>query len=146
MIEYEALENMIVITGASKDEVDLVIPSIIDNKQVCLIKENAFSGNNNIMSVKIPGSVKVIGEYAFSSCNKLKKVDLDEGVETIEDWAFISSPIETIDLPRSIRNIGTNAFLGTPIRKSIEDFVNHSNMKKPKFKVLNNLAKETFLC
>lgn len=140
MIEYEALENMIVITGASKDEVDLVIPSIIDGKQVCLIKENAFSGNNNIMSVKIPGSVKVIGEYAFSSCNKLKKVDLDEGVETIEDWAFISSPIETIDLPRSIRNIGTNAFLGTPIRKSIEDFVNHSNMKKPKFKTNNKCA------
>ncbi len=137
MLEYEVLENMIVITGASKDEIDLIIPSSIEDKQVCLIKENAFSGNNNIVSVRIPGSVKVIGEYAFSSCNKLKKVDLDEGVETIEDWAFISSPIESIDLPKSIRNIGTNAFLGTPIRKSIEDFLNHSNMKKPKFKTNN---------
>ncbi len=140
MLQYDVLENMVVITGATKDEINIIIPSSIDGKQVCQIKDNAFSNNNVIQSVEIPGTVKVIGAYAFSSCNKLKNVELNEGVETIEDWAFISSPIESIELPKSIRNIGSNAFLGTPIRKSIEDFVNHSNLKKPKYKTNNKCA------
>lgn len=137
MLEYETFENMIVITGCSKDEINLVIPSNIDGKAVCQIKENSFINNNYLESIVIPGSVKVIGGYAFSSCKKLKYINLEEGVETIEDWAFISSPIETINLPKSIRNIGTNAFLGTPIRKTIEDYVSHSGFKKPKYKTNN---------
>lgn len=140
MLQYDVLENMVVITGATKDEINVIIPTNIEGKQVCQIKDNAFSNNNVIQSITIPGTVKVIGAYAFSSCNKLKRVDLEEGVETIEDWAFISSPIESIELPKSIRNIGSNAFLGTPIRKSIEDFVNHSSLKKPKFKTNNKCA------
>ncbi len=140
MLQYDVLENMVIITGATKEEVDVKIPSSIEGKQVCQIKDNAFSNNNVIQSVVIPGTVKVIGAYAFSACNKLKRVNLEEGVETIEDWAFISSPIESIELPKTIRNIGTNAFLGTPIRKSIEDYINHSSLKKPKYKTNNKCA------
>ncbi len=54
--------------------------------------------------------VKKVGESAFSSCNNLKIVEISEGIEEIEDWAMSSDSLETVKLPKSLKEIKHAAF------------------------------------
>ena len=47
---------------------DIVIPSTHDGKPVKEIAENAFTEDNTITSITIPGAVRTIGAKAFKSC------------------------------------------------------------------------------
>lgn len=65
-----------------------------------------------ISDVIIPNTVKHIGAYAFYNRPYLANVTFPEGLESIGEWAFCwdykMSP--SIKLPRSIKEIGDNAF------------------------------------
>lgn len=133
MVEYEIRGNMVVITGCSKDEVNLDLPDDIEDKPVGKIEANTFNNMTNIKRVVVPGTCKVIGAYAFAACSNLEEVIIEEGVETIEDWAFISCNITTIRLPQSLRNVGNNAFLGNTIKSDVDEFMEKmSSMRRPK--------------
>ena len=64
------MDNHVVITGYSGNELSVVIPSKIDGKTVTGIAEEAFKPNNLVVKVKIPSTVTYIGEYAFQKCEK----------------------------------------------------------------------------
>ena len=77
------------------------------------ISDCAFESCNssqNLMSVTIPGSVKVIGESAFCYVYSVSDVTLGEGIEVIGDYAFEGCDIKDIVIPNSVKHIGDYAF------------------------------------
>lgn len=132
MLEYEVRGRMVVILGCSKDEVDIDIPEEIEGLPVSKIESNAFIEAPKLKRVVIPGTVKVIGSYAFASCQLLKEVVLEEGVETIEDWAFISCAITKVSLPKTLKSVGNNAFLGNMVKPTVSEFMEKNSMRRPK--------------
>lgn len=119
MVEYVIEGKIAVIIGCTDDEVEVIIPDTIENYRVGKIKENSFLDLPNLTKVIIPKYVKVIGAYAFSGCKNLTNVTLSEGIETIEDWAFSACGITNINLPKSLKYLGANSFLGSPCKKKI---------------------------
>ena len=77
--------------------------------EVTEIFDTAYSVSD-IVSVKLPDTVKKIGEYAFDNCTKLTDVSLSESLETIGDYAFSYSSVKSINIPDSVTEIGDGAF------------------------------------
>ena len=67
---------------------DVVLPSVYEEKAVTAIKENAFEGSAQIKSVYIPATIKNIGTRAFRNCTALEYVQAGENVEQIGSNAF----------------------------------------------------------
>lgn len=87
------------------------------------INDGAFWGCN-MSSVTVGSSVKIIGDYAFYACPLLRTVVLGNNVEKIGSGAFAncelltatsSSGNKNINIPHSVKSIGTNAFYGTAL-------------------------------
>ena len=57
------------------------IPSEYEGQPVTAIGDNAFSWSYQILKVKIPDSVRVIGEWAFIGCRSLKSIHLPSGLK-----------------------------------------------------------------
>ena len=125
-----------VITGADAGLTEVVIPAVIDSHKVTAIGDRAFFGNEEMLSVTVPGSVISIGEYAFSGCLGLEEVKLPAGVESLGKGCFMScislkgitlgesidsvpencftdcTSLKQIFLPKSVKSVGTDAFFG----------------------------------
>lgn len=88
---YERSEDRLsfVITdmGGCKD-VDIVIPSVHEQKPVTAIDMIAFAQNKSLKSVMIGRNVTTIGEMAFFACSGLITVVIPESVTLIEEAAF----------------------------------------------------------
>ena len=59
------------ITGYTGGDTEVTIPDSIDGYTVTAIGDDAFSGNTDIVSVTIPGSITSIGNSAFQNCSGL---------------------------------------------------------------------------
>ncbi len=59
---------------------------------VSSIDENAFESCYNLISVKIPSSVVIIGARAFFDCTELSTIDIPSSVTTIGMAAFYYTP------------------------------------------------------
>lgn len=53
-----------------------------------------------------------IGSYAFAYCKTLESVTLPDTIETIGEYAFADCGLKEIIIPKSILDIGNNAFSG----------------------------------
>lgn len=88
--------------------------------KVTVIGEEAFR-NNYFESVTIPENIREIGNSAFTGdgedyTSQLKSLTILPGVETIGEYAFTGCPIEgTLNIPKSVSEIGSEAFSGTDI-------------------------------
>ena len=69
-------------------DLDIVIPSIIDDCIVTAISTYVFSGCSNITSITIPDGVTSIGNYAFSGCTSLTSITIPASVTSIGSEAF----------------------------------------------------------
>ncbi|MBE6546704.1 MAG: leucine-rich repeat domain-containing protein [Ruminococcaceae bacterium] len=93
-----------------------------------LSMHGAFADNSMLKSVTVSGNCKRIGDYAFQNCGNLTKITLEEGVTIIGNRAFfaggdwkISDLIlpPTLTIPKSVTEIGNEAFVGTSFNKVI---------------------------
>ena len=61
----------------------------------------------------MPFTVREMGKGAFCKCEDLRTVELQEGLERITEYCFSVVRAEKIVVPRSVRRIEKNAFLGS---------------------------------
>ena len=122
-----------VIVGFASGGSYATIPSEIDDKQVTSIVPGVFSGNTNIYSVTMPGTIKTLPsgiftgctnlnyaylygvtqlpEGLFKGCSELSKLVIDEGVTDIP--ASLCEGCDSgldVYIPLSVKTIGENAF------------------------------------
>ncbi|MDR2510145.1 MAG: leucine-rich repeat protein [Spirochaetaceae bacterium] len=125
--EFEVLQKSdgtIAITGYTKKNASVTIPSNISGQTVNEVGSGAFSGNTTLRSVEIPASIALVGNSAFSGCTGLTTVSFGNGLEVIGDGAFANCRISTLELPASLRTIGNEAFAGNALyRVTIPDSV-----------------------
>ena len=128
------------ITGFYGGVSDVVIPSEYEGMPVIGIREFAFASFNEITSVVIPDSVKMINEHAFAecgqlasatisgnvgmgaftSCSALSEITFLSSVETIGEYAFTGCfALSEITFLPGIKVIGRYAFEGNPIKNLV---------------------------
>jgi|GEM_PF-1066934 len=124
------------ITGYTGTGGAVVIPSLINQVPVLAIGENAFKGQNTILSIDVSGTVTSIGAFAFSACNSLETaklpdtlvsmaansfsncmsltdVNIPKGITTIPNNTFTNcSDLKSISIPGNVKSIGPEAFYG----------------------------------
>jgi hypothetical protein len=75
------------------------------------IDESAFYFCTNLITVKIPDSVREIGWNCFSECTGLVSIKIPYGVTSIEDNTFDNCmSLVSITIPDSVTSIGSKAF------------------------------------
>lgn len=106
----------ITITKYKSIDATVEIPSHIDGVSVVKIGKNAFKGNDQITTVRIPDTIIEIGESAFEKCSALVSVEWGSELRTIEKRAFyLCEAMEgALVLPKNLKHIGVNAFSGCP--------------------------------
>lgn len=91
--------------------------TVADN---CLIKDATvvLGTSNSVIPTKVNGKkITAIGDYAFAY-KTVSNLVIPDGIETIGDSAFEKCQgITALTLPRSVKNIGANAFSGTDISR-----------------------------
>ncbi len=75
----------IALTGYDGEISALIIPEEIDGLPVKEVCASAFSGRRDIVEVKLPDTIEILGRYAFYNCTGLKKIQLYDGVEDYYD-------------------------------------------------------------
>lgn len=99
------------VTGADKTVTSADIPAEIYGAAVKAIGLNAFSWNDNLISVTIPTGVTTIGQWAFKNCHNLASVTLAEGLVNMEFEAFFNcDSLAEIRLPGTLTRIGNGVF------------------------------------
>lgn len=101
------------------------IPSKVEGKEVTVIQDWAFkdlsgqyaftTGNQSIVEVVLPETIKEISDLAFCAVSNLEKINLPEGITKIGDEAFFSTALKSVDFPDSLESIGSEAFCYTQI-------------------------------
>ncbi len=93
---------------------ELTVPEQLGGRNVSVIADNVFSGNNRLSAVVLPDTVKVIGCNSFSNCDSLRSVTLPSSLTKIGKSAFAGcEKLSDIKLPPNLRNFGSHAFYGT---------------------------------
>jgi len=108
--EFKLSEDgtFIAITKYKGNAKNLVIPETIQGLPVEVIY--GFKENENIKSVVIPSSAKIIVPSAFSLCVSLEKVTLPEGLLYIGSHAFSFTELTSVTLPKSLEYLDFGAF------------------------------------
>ncbi len=84
--QYQIREQKeIEITGYEGEIRHLVIPEAIEGLPVRRIGKNAFSGREDLLSVRLPKTIDTLGRYAFYNCRNLFSLRLYDGVEDYYD-------------------------------------------------------------
>lgn len=91
--------------------------TVADN---CLIKDSTvvLGTSNSVIPAKVDDEkITTIGEYAFAY-KTVSNLVIPDGIETIGNGAFEKCQgITTLNLPKSVKNLGANAFSGTDIAR-----------------------------
>ena len=75
------------------------------------IESEAFAGCADIISLRIPETVKSLGDGAFRDCLALTTVVIEEGLTTIGAYAFAGNgALRSVTLPDSVLSIEDTAF------------------------------------
>ncbi len=80
---------------------------------VTTVADGAFSGNNYITSVKLPGVTK-LGNYAFAGCEELVNIEFGK-LTHIGDYAFINTGIKATPDLSAVKYVGASAFRSTAV-------------------------------
>jgi len=121
------------LTGYTGNEVNVVIPHIVNGIYITAIGDNAFRGKG-LSSVTIPNTVRSIGASAFNG-NRISRVTLPDSVRTIGDGAFGNDP--------SLITIGSGVDLGwwaaQPFRgRAFFDLYNGNGRRAGTYRLENN--------
>ncbi|MCL2822202.1 MAG: leucine-rich repeat domain-containing protein, partial [Firmicutes bacterium] len=91
----------------------LTTVDLTGNSIITEIKQDTFSFNSALTSIRIPANIIHIGDYAFRDCSNLHTLTFhhNSALQTIGDRAFIgNNALSEISLPSTVRSIGLEAF------------------------------------
>ena len=74
---------------------DIVIPETVNGYTVAGIWEFAFDGCQNLRSVILPSTIKVIGTYAFWNCS-ITEITIPSSVEVIGDYGLSGNSLKKV--------------------------------------------------
>lgn len=101
----------ILITKYDGTDAQIIVPSEIEGLPVSEIATKVFKDNNNIESVVIPDTVRIINASCFSNCENLKSVAISKNIKEIPAYCFSKcTNLQDIDLPDGLEKIGKAAF------------------------------------
>lgn len=98
----------------NKDMVSVKLPSTLTR-----IGKHAFHGCTTLASVSLPDKLEMIGGYAFCGCKGMESVTFGSGLKEIGEYAFYSCSLTYADLPDQLEIIGKWAFACCPDLESI---------------------------
>lgn len=112
------------ITNSQNFNVNDRITGIVLSANLRSIGKGAFAYLGSLEEVTVSdgihGSELVIGEYAFAYTTALRSAEIPENTVEIGNYAFISSGIENIDIPASVRKMSfALVFSGCDSLKSV---------------------------
>ena len=81
------------------------------------VPDNAFDGKQQLLSLKLPNTTKVVGNYAFRRCHGIEDLVLPTDLTEIGDEAFAGTNIVTLDFNYALTKIGNRAFANTPLKE-----------------------------
>ena len=88
-LDYSLLGDNYWLSGIGTcTDTEIIIPEIYDNKKVVTIAANAFKGCSNIISIKMPDTVKSIGTSAFEGCTSLEKIIMSPKITELNSYVF----------------------------------------------------------
>ena len=126
--EYTISEGEVTITHYNGSGGDVIIPGTIEGLPVTCIGIAAFIYCDSLISVQIPGSVRIIEAQAFQRCDSLTNVSIPEGVTSIGDSAFANcDSLANVHLPASLLDFSIYAFYSCFGLRSIEVSPNNQN-------------------
>ncbi len=102
-------DNTAQITGYSGAAANLVVPDKLDGYTVAEIENFCFSGNKNLVSLKLPDTVTRIGYRAFADCTNLASINYPFNLESVGDYRggflFDGTKIGSITVPEGITEL-----------------------------------------
>ena len=122
--EYTVTDGNATVTAYVGADTNVVIPDQLGGATVTAIGESAFAGNEDLVSVTFPKTLKTIGYDAFGSCTALTAVSFPESLETIEGMAFYDClSLADIGISPYTYDIGYHAFHNTQWMRDADDGV-----------------------
>lgn len=113
-LSRQGIEKFKTLKKAGK-EIELLIPSTINDKIVTEIAATSFM-SKNIKALKLPDSLEIIGESSFYN-NKITELTLPETVRIVKNGAFYNNNISKLILKNNIEAIEQNAFYNNNLEK-----------------------------
>ena len=144
--DYKEDDNgMITITKYKGTGGNVVIPAVIDGKNVVEIGDNAFSKCKGVRSVTIPYGVWTIGKSAFLECTGMTSITIPDSVTTIDDNAFENcSGLRSVTIPESVTYLGERAFLSCTGLKRVDIPASLPELHSYTFKYCTGLKEVNF--
>lgn len=118
--EYSAREEGYVVVGithATRNLVDVKVPSSYRGTPVVGIGFGAFDCDEFIRSASLPSTIRMIAANAFAYCLNLERVALPRYLEELSVGVFLRcARVSSLILPNSLRTIRQLALFGSGVR------------------------------
>ena len=87
------------------------LKTVVIPDTVKVIRKEAFEYCKELTKVEIPNSVKIISAQAFNNCSSLSVITIPNNITSIGEWAFAGcTSIENITIPSSVINMDRGVF------------------------------------
>lgn len=114
-------DGTLCLTNYKGNETEVVVPEYIGKTKVTSLNNtfNASEYNNvsnietrkNITKIVLPDSISEIDDSSFKECTKLKEINMPKSLKKIGTMAFFATGIESINIPKTVKKIGYRAFV-----------------------------------
>lgn len=94
------------------------LETVVFGEGVTEIPDYAFMNMENVVSVKLPSTLKKIGYRAFDRYGA-SSIDLPEGLEVISEEAFANAELTSVKIPSTVTTVGPRAFYSANKLKNV---------------------------
>ena len=118
--QYGVEEDGVHITKYTGNDEIVIVPDMIEGKEVTVIDQQAFANCDNILFLSIPYSIQKIEDNAFAECVSLNNIAGGELVTKLGAGVYRSTSILEAQIPEGQQEIGDAMFWGCSYLTSVE--------------------------
>ena len=108
---YTPIEGGYEVSGGYNLSGSVVIPDTYNSLPIIKIPHLGFSSQENITSITLPSTLRIISEEAFSGCSNLRHINMPNTLDSIGPGAFLNcSSLLSIDIPIGVSEIENSTF------------------------------------